>query len=314
MTYGVVDSKVSILVGGRDCDSLQFPETYQGFNVHAHHNIVELTGFDEAYCEKLRAGCELQVRNKSLSHTFGTLGGFVKVEDKLFGMTCCHVIPNNTAFTQPADKSLGMLFSQKRFEDVTSGTRALKEVEKEVVKGDIDYERELNRDFGAGVSKEFGICTIKDQQWLDYQLLEIDPSRQPSQPCNRITLNKQIVPIKTSKLNLEFINRETRFGKIGAMTNFSTGNLVNRKRKDCYVKIKGSQVHTFEFAFKNSIWFTQRGDSGSWLFAMDRRPYKAVGMVFAASVSRPFLTFATPFSSIVADFRSRTGKELKFVN
>lgn len=273
------------MVGAKGCKRLKLPESYQGFNVKLHENMVTFAGKSHRK-EKLEVGYQIGTGADDDS-LFGTLGGFVTIDGKLHAMTCHHIIPNNTEFQYVS--KIAQPHENKESKD-----------------SEEEDDDESDTCLVAGVSTDLGISAIIDQQWYDYQFLKIRRSLQPSKPFNKY----EDKHIKFSTINLELINRKTKFGKYGASTAYTSGYLVNRRRNDCYVKIKGSQVHTFEFAFKFAGRYPLPGDSGSWVFTTDKRPFKAVGMLLAVTCCQPSIAFVTPMSSIVEHFHATTGKNI----
>lgn len=296
MTSGVVKGRIAIVVGAKNSRSLNLPQVYSGFSVHVHENSVSLLAAKKlahVHCKKLKPGCDIGVSHKDDS--VGTLGGFVKVGDDVYGMTSHHVIQNNTQFQQPSAETI---FKIRELDDTA----------------------ELDQNLRAGESGSEGIDTIENHSWLDYQLLKIDGPRKPSPPrLNQVDEVVAIMPPDADLNNIDhtfnFVDKEAKFSKVGAETGQTVGRLVQACRSDSYVVVEGRETHTLEFAFKAKRGkFASHGDSGAWVFTYEKgKPKTLIGVVVAATDSSPHLTYVTPISSIVENYRSRTGKQIVFV-
>lgn len=116
VTAALYENKVTIVVGADNCHRLELPTEYDEYPVFVDHNHVQLarrtSNLADIHTVKLTVGADIGRKNHY--DNFGTLGGFVRVDDEIMAMTCHHVVKNNFEFTQPSFSSVADLIVKKK--------------------------------------------------------------------------------------------------------------------------------------------------------------------------------------------------------
>ena len=237
----------------------------------------------------------------------GTLGGFFKVKDEIYAMTCAHIKDESNEFQQP---SLVTINSCK--------TRLPK---RNIEKNDkIEMETLMNeKSLQAGTfDSTYFQNQINDNSCLDYHLLKCH--RHISNDYNKITtenynlVSKTVISINEEQMK-ELLNSE--FAKLGAKSDLTFSSLYNSKKDDVRLKIGKSKCYTgtettIEYAFLNEDEeFILRGDSGSLVFDTDNG--EVFGVAFACTLTSPYFGFVTPLTTICENFSKSFNEKLVLI-
>jgi hypothetical protein len=312
---------------------LQLPECIDDVTIFVKKNWVRRCGKNKSeatddlndfqlneiprYVERLQIGMEIGSSGK---HSSGTLGGFVKDtanNDKVYGISCYHVVMPHETVQQPAEPTI---------------CKSMNDNDKEII------ELHTRHSFFVGIAK-FGIGEIvrpdelaEYKNWLDYTLIDFDTNiRQIRTPLNSLEKIMRMKPqyspairdITDKTVAEQFIEEKRNMYMMGAVSGMKKGYLVSADRGDVCIKVEGEYELTNEFScapFDSTDRFALEGDSGAIVFThcgaddedIHKDKHPVVGLLFAISDSHPKVGFITPIKQIIDHCSKSFGVEMSF--
>ncbi len=306
ITTLIVDNELCIYVGAENHLELKIPNFFENVRIYLHENSVVLAhkSFQSSFKPKLEVGCIISRQNDDKIYN-GTIGGFFKIsnDNNDYAMTCSHVVGNNesTDVFQPM----------------------------------LDAIYRANADpckYNAAITAKFNVFNVIDISIIDYSLIKVT-DRALNQKKNSFIEAEGVNELKEYELKeyqydlndpqqaLILFKDKTIFNKKGGTTDFTSGLLVSPERIDNILKIRLNSStdvnrHYREFAFKNDslsedLRFADCGDSGSTIFSENS---SIIGLIFACTNNSPYLSFATPITTIYNNFKDNFKQDLRLSN